>query len=295
MRQIGSIEDPRQVEQFAAYLITLGIACSVDTSEKGFVIWIHNEDRLAEARDELARYRAEPNHDRYRDAIPQAAAVIREKHQQADEIRSRTVDVRERWNQPAVNQAPATFGLMALMIVVAVLTGLNPREHQEFLLRMLFSTDGTMNQIWAGQVWRLVSPIFLHFGIVHIFFNFMALRDLGLLVESRIGTPKYFGMVLLIGVISNWVEFKLGGHLLFGGMSGVIYGLFGYAWVRGRLDPDSGLGLNPTSVTYVIGWFVLCWIGVLGNIANWAHTGGLVVGAALGAIGPMIIKPLLRK
>lgn len=294
MRQIGSIEDLQRAEQFAAYLVTLGIASSVDNTPSGNLIWVQNEDQLAQAREELIRFREEPDHERYRNAIKQAVNVSREKSRQAAAIRKQTVDLRDRWNRPAIEQAPATFGLMALMIVVAVMTGLNPRKHEDFFLRMLFSTDGTMNQIASGEFWRLVSPIFLHFGLLHFFFNLMSLRDLGMLVESRTGTPRYFGMVLILAVFSNWAQFELGASLSFGGMSGVISGLFGYAWVRGKLDPNSGLELHPNSVAYILGWYVLCLVGVLGNIANWAHTGGLIAGAALGASAPML-KSLLRR
>lgn len=294
MRQIGSIEDLLQAERFAAYLVTLGIACSVDRGTSGNVVWVQDEDRLAEAREELTRFRAEPDNERYQGAIKRAESVIREKYQEAKAIRKRTVDLRDRWNRPAIEQCPATFGLMALMIVVAVVTRLDPGEHRELMLKLLFSTDGTLKQIQSGEVWRLVSPIFLHFGILHFMFNLIALRDLGLLVESRIGTPRYFGIILVLAVFSNWAEYRLGTSLAFGGMSGVLYGLFGYAWVRGRLDPESGLALNPTSVTYMLGWFVLCFVGLMGNIANWAHAGGLIAGAAMGAIAPML-KSLFRR
>ena len=293
MRQIGSIEDLQQAERFAAHLATLGIASAVDTGPGGHVVWVQNEDRVNEAREELEQFRADPGHERYRKAVRLAAAAARERSQQNANDRSRTVDLRERWDRPTMMQAPATFGLMALMVVVAVITGLEPRKHPEFLLRMLFSTDGTFREIQSGEVWRLITPVFLHFSVMHFLFNIMALRDLGMLVESRVGTPRYFGMVLLIAVFSNWAEFQLGSSPLFGGMSGVVYGLFGYAWVRGRMDPDSGLWINPTSVTYIMGWFVLCFLGVLGNIANWAHAGGLIAGAAMGASAPLI--KLLRK
>jgi GlpG protein len=65
-------------------------------------------------------------------------------------------------------------------------------------------------------------------------------------------------------------------------MSGVVYGLFGYAWVRGRLDPTCGLYIRPDVVFWMVGFFFLCMTPLISGVANWAHGGGLVTGAALG-------------
>ena len=287
MRQIGSIEDREQVERFAAYLVSLGISCSVDTGNSGHIVWVHEEDRVAQAKEELAQFRNESDHERYRNATRKAAAVVEAKIQQAVATRRRTIDLRDRWAKPTIEHGPATFGMMALMVIVAVLTGLEPAKHEEFTLRLLFSNDGTLSAIWSGEVWRLVSPVFLHTRILHFLFNLIALRDLGLLVEYRLGTPKFSGMVLVIAVLSNAAQFAMSGTG-FGGMSGVNYGLFGYIWVRSRLDPESGFGLNSTTITYMLGWYVLCFVGLVPNVANWAHAGGLMVGAAMGASKPLL-------
>lgn len=286
MRRIGTIEDRRKAEQFAAYLVTQGIACSVDGADSSQVIWVQEEDRVSDAKEELSRFQNEPDHERYRAATRLAATVTRQQEKLATATRKRTVDLRDRWNRPAVERGPATLAFIGLMLVVGVMTGLAPGKHPEFTSRMLFSTDGTMNAIWSGEVWRLVTPIFLHFGIMHFLFNLIALRDLGLLMEFQLGTPKFFGMVLVIAVLSNAAQFGMTGGS-FGGMSGVNYGLFGYIWVRSRLDPESGFWIHPTSVTYMLGWYLLCLAGVIPNIANWAHTGGLIAGAVMGASRPM--------
>ncbi len=65
-------------------------------------------------------------------------------------------------------------------------------------------------------------------------------------------------------------------------MSGVVYGLFGYAWVRSRLDPTCGLHLRPDVPFWLMAYFVLCLLLPGLHIANWAHGGGLAMGAALG-------------
>ena len=65
----------------------------------------------------------------------------------------------------------------------------------------------------------------------------------------------------------------------FGGMSGVVYGLFGYLWIKTKFDPRSGFYLDPNLTMWFLIWFVLCMTGAVGPIANWAHGVGLAAGA----------------
>ena len=68
----------------------------------------------------------------------------------------------------------------------------------------------------------------------------------------------------------------------FGGMSGVVYGLLGYIWIRGKYDPLSGFYLENWIVIMMIGWFLLGFTGMIGHIANAAHGAGLAAGMAWG-------------
>jgi GlpG protein len=286
VRQIGSIEDRQQAEWFVAFLIGQRIPSSFDGGDSSWRIWIQEEDDVATAKQELEQFRLDPTNERYRNALAQAEVVIRQKVQQAKAINQRTIDLRERWREPTSNQGPVTIGLLAMMTLAILLQNLDPEKYVHVYLLLTYAPNGTMREIWSGEVWRLVTPIFLHGNFLHFLFNAMALRDLGLLVESRIGSLKFLGMVLVIAAVSNSAEFFIT-HSRFVGMSGVVYGLFGYAWVRGRLEPDSGLWLPRNVITYIMGWFFLC-IFVIPGIANWVHAGGLIMGAAFGTVSPSI-------
>src|SRR5207244_2703343 len=136
-----------------------------------------------------------------------------------------------------------------------------------------------LNEIRSGQVWRLVTPIFIHFGGAHLVLNMAALFFLGGQMEARRGTLRFLLFVLFVAVLSNLAEYYLGrstvenGRLLlagtprFGGMSGVGFGLFGYLWAKSRMEPRLGLSMPTETVVLMMGWFVLCLLGVLGAVA----------------------------
>jgi GlpG protein len=141
-----------------------------------------------------------------------------------------------------------------------------------------------MPEVHHGEVWRLVSPIIIHFGFAHILFNMMWLRDLGSMFEARLGWWYFLIFVVVIAAVSNYAEYVLKHTANFGGMSGVIYGLIGYVAVRGRFDPSAGLSLDRQSVVWALIWFVACFTGWVGPIANTVHAVGLCIGAAWGFV-----------
>jgi GlpG protein len=95
------------------------------------------------------------------------------------------------------------------------------------------------------------------------------------------GTASFLELVLLSGVVSNFGQFAFASPF-FGGMSGVVYALFGYVWMRAKFDPASGLRMDGNTVMWMIGWFVLCLTHVMGPVANIAHGVGLAVGMVWG-------------
>jgi GlpG protein len=71
-------------------------------------------------------------------------------------------------------------------------------------------------------------------------------------------------------------------------MSGVVYGLLGFSWVAPLLQPRWRIQPAPALMFFMVGWLVVCMVGLVqvlgfGAIANAAHLGGLLCGAALGA------------
>jgi GlpG protein len=140
-----------------------------------------------------------------------------------------------------------------------------------------------------GQYWRLVTPVFLHFGWLHIVFNSLWLWDLGGRVERVLGHFNMFMLFLVIAMVSNVSQFAFDDASLFGGMSGVVYGLLGFSWVAPLLQPLWRIQPSRGIMILMVGWLLACMAGVVevlgfGAIANAAHLGGLLCGAVLGAL-----------
>ncbi len=135
--------------------------------------------------------------------------------------------------------------------------------------------------IRRGEVWRLVTPIFLHFGAMHLLFNMWMLWDLGRLVEGSRGSLKFLGLVLVVAVVSNFAQFYMRSlydpryaYGIFGGMSGVLFGLLGYAWMKSRYDPAAEIYVHPNTVIFMMIWLVVCALDLIGPVANWRTASG---------------------
>jgi len=239
----------------------------------------------------LHEFLAEPEHPRFREAGNRAQQLRAEHQRRVTQVAEKTVEMRRVWNQPLSRRAPLVFALIGLSVFATLTTEFAQNSRNPFLnilmfcdLRSFEATSDGLLQLKQGQVWRLVTPIFLHGGWLHLFFNMSWLYTLGAQIETRRGTPFLGLLVLIVAVISNGAQYVLGHSPLFLGMSGVAYGLFGYVWARQKLEPRSGYLLGESTVFLMLFVLVLGFAGSLdgmvgrGGVANWCHAGGLVAG-----------------
>ena len=185
----------------------------------------------------------------------------------------------------AARQHPA----VTILIIASVLGGLISSFFPQ-LQRALF-----FGNLASGEYWRLITPIFLHFGLVHLVFNSLWLSMLGSRIEELAGSSHLILLVLLSGVFSNMAQFIWSGTVYFGGMSGVVYALLGYTWIKNKMWPHPLLHLSPGIVGFMLGWLLVCMTGILDlllgvGVANAAHLGGLVIGMLLGGIFGLLMR-----
>jgi GlpG protein len=196
----------------------------------------------------------------------------------------------------AVIRSPLTVSLMVLSVLGYLLVLLDPQMKYVHLFTFFeFARYG--NQIYfawpQGDYWRMITPIFLHFSLMHIIFNMLWLWDLGRRIEQLQGTWHLLGIVISMAMGSNIIQFLFAGAGIFGGMSGVIYGLLGYCWSWSKLHPDTDLHVPVPVMVVMMIWLVLCLVGFAtllgaGEVANAAHVGGLIMGLILGTAAGLV-------
>ena len=133
----------------------------------------------------------------------------------------------------------------------------------------------------SQQWWRLFTPAFLHFGAIHIIFNLIWWWLLGSQLERAFGSVSLAVIFAIAAISSNVAQLLVSGPN-FGGLSGVVYALFGYVWWIGLLRPQWGMGLPNNLVYFLLGWLALGYFDVLWvNMANEAHLFGLISGCLM--------------
>ena len=194
---------------------------------------------------------------------------------------------------------PVTLSLIMLSVIGALL--IMTDYGQQFAL--LFTFQGVVDDqfislrdsLAAGEYWRLLTPAFLHFSFFHVLFNCLWMWELGRRVELGLGKFAYLAFFIVTAVAANLAQYFWGGGGVFGGMSGVVYALVGFIWLRRQLTPNPLYALPLSIIGFMLVWLVLCMSGIVdkfigGSIANAAHVGGLFAGMLLGAISGFYVR-----
>lgn len=298
MRQIGTLSTKDDANRFADYLLTQGVEVKAEQDSAGWAIWVRDENQLDRARDEFKEFVQNPNDERYREAARRAVELRREEQARREQIRRNTYDMGDRWTRPLVQRRPLTVVLIALSLFVSLTSNFGSdwsvAGHLSFA-RVYVDDQGLaahardgFREVKEGQLLRTVTPIFLHFSVTHLLFNMFALFVLGGMVEERRGTWRLGAMALTIAVVSNIAEYVYTGNPVFGGMSGVVYGLFGYIWMKMQFEPRSGFYLDGMTIVIVLAWLFMGLAGVIPHMANTAHVSGLLVGMATGYLTSIV-------
>jgi len=134
-----------------------------------------------------------------------------------------------------------------------------------------------------NEWWRLITPMFIHFSLTHLVFNCLWVYVLGSKIEQIDGHITFINLVIFSSIISNLAQHFFGESALFGGLSGVIYGLLGYCMIIEIDTKQERYDLPPALYLFMLIWLILGFLGILnlfgfGNVANYAHLGGLISG-----------------
>ncbi len=145
---------------------------------------------------------------------------------------ARPVQQKVHWQQ-LLRRIPVTLLVLLVTAIAALFTGLGTNIGAVVWLTfnpvIVEGRALTLLPLDLQQWWRLLTPIFLHFGWLHLAFNALWFWELGRRIEMRSGGFWLLGLTLLFGLVSNLAQWWFGGAAIFGGLSGVLYGLLGYS------------------------------------------------------------------
>ena len=198
---------------------------------------------------------------------------------------------------------PMTAALLLATLLVALVTwGGSNLQTVSWFSFLEFTQQGDYlyfrplsESLAEGQWWRLVSPALLHFGVLHLAMNSLWCWELGRRIELRQGALSLLLLLLFYSLMSDLTQYFWGGPGLFGGLSGVLYGLLGHCWIYQKLAPAPVYRLPPGVVWLMLIWLLICMTGIfelvqLAAIANGAHVGGLLAGCLTGLIGGALAR-----
>lgn len=138
--------------------------------------------------------------------------------------------------------------------------------------------------IYQGEYWRLLTAMFLHGSLIHIFFNAYALYVFGTEVERMYGTDRFVTIYFVAGLVGSVASYIFSPYPSVGA-SGAIFGLFGahaafFYLNRKVLGDFAKMQLQSMAGLLVVNLL----IGFSGSrIDNYAHIGGLIGGMIVGA------------
>lgn len=166
-----------------------------------------------------------------------------------------------------------TYILIGINIIVYLLMAMGYRNN------ILWYGANIPDLIRQGEIYRLISSVFIHASLVHVFCNMYALYVIGPQLESYLGRYKYLIIYLVSGITGNLLSMVFSSNMSVGA-SGAIFGLFGallyfgyhYRVYLGTVIKSQLIPLILLNL--IIGFMVP-------NIDNAAHIGGLIGGVLM--------------
>jgi len=178
--------------------------------------------------------------------------------------------------------AYSLFAFNILVFVLMLFAGGSDQTLLEFGAKSNYQIDN-------GEIWRFVTPIFLHVGLLHLAFNSYALWIVGPQVEKLYGGARFFLLYLLTGIAGVAASYWYHPEDPSAGASGAIFGLFGVLLIFSIKYRKS----IPTFFSQALGKGILMTVAInlaigfyIPQIDLAAHVGGFIAGCLLAAAVP---------
>ncbi len=273
---------------FSRYLHTQGVRHQISEESGQQVLRVQSEAEAEAVRGAFARWRQQP------ELLDELSQQWEAREQSRPRGSILNAVFRQAW------YTPITFVLTVICLIVAVISNLGRQAgNVEYLFYPLLATSGVTELIGSidslPELLRTVTPMFLHFGEIHLVFNLLWLWYFGKQLEPNLPVVQYSLLILLLSFFSNTAQYLVLGYNNFGGMSGVVYGLVSYTWIIHSLMPHSRLMINNAMFAMFVVAMLAMELFAGSIIATAAHVGGLVAGLLLGLVMVAYYRLVLKR
>jgi GlpG protein len=297
MRRAGQLTNKSDAERFVSYLISEKMDAQLTEDDPGiWTIWVYNEDHVAPAQYALREFLANPNDKKFKVKVERKEVIEPEvlRPAQPRSHRARNVDVRAEMFDNTGSTGRVTLTLIILSILATFVLDLPAYEWLKAKLYYSEYMGHSFPEILSGQVWRLVTPIFLHGGFLHLLFNMLWIYQLSGQMEQLEGSLYTAVLTIVFAIIVNTSQYLVSGPA-FVGMSGVLYAMLGYTWMMAQYSTKYSYMLAPGTVMMMVIWMIICLVGIIPNVANTQHVVGFVIGVSYGFIRSGEIRLRIRQ
>ena len=165
-----------------------------------------------------------------------------------------------------------TYILIALCIIMFIVSGFG---YKTDTLVLFGANYGPL--VKHGEIYRLITCMFLHAGIVHLGLNMYSLFIVGPRLEDFFGKWKYLLIYLISGISASLLSIGLNGDVVSVGASGAIFGLFGALLYFGYTYRGYIATIIRSQIVPIVLYNLLIGFFIPG-IDMWGHVGGLIGG-----------------
>lgn len=286
---INALEIPSDINlaAFSRFLSSRGIRHRITEEGLNQVVWVPGEAELGVVRSAYSQYTSGELE------LDEAPA-----QQTQMQVLPRLVSAAKRF--------PLTLSLIAINVLLfPVGMGLGENAMDGLFGKLIFLAVEEVNgeqyftsmayTIEHGQWWRFLTPMFIHFSWLHIVFNLLWVWEIGRRIEFVNGSKGLLIAVVVSSLVANITQYLMSGPSLFGGMSGVVFGLLGHSLVWSRLVPSKNMGVSKGIYIFMLAYLAIGFTGVidilgLGSLANGAHLGGLIGGVITGGLAGLLVR-----
>lgn len=274
MYLIGQVNNLRMAQAFIDYANGLGATCQLKEIENGCEIWLVNGEKRQLTEKEFEEFIHSPNQGKY------IAASWQTPNQQIEASNDLTRNPNQELLAIIISKSSIFVTIIfALCWIVFIFGGQGQGNLSNFLFFTPFNQPFDM-----AQPWRVVTPALIHFSMLHITMNLIMWWHFGGLIEIKQSTRRLITLFFFAAIISNTAQYLVS-SANFGGMSGVVYALFGYVWIYTKYKPNEGITMAPALFGVSLFWMAAGFFELLPmNIANTAHLTGLLSGLVFGYV-----------